>query len=149
MSFHFTSFLMLVFITSLFVHSTFTFPVLLPFHHHHGTTSTPTTPVNNDFVSSKLLRPALFSRVVYCAKKTVTKWDCGGPCEAIGPDIHVIKWGGSECRAFCSLICVDYHYIDDGLVPSCEIPGEFSSVEIILRTIQISLHTILRRTPSS
>ncbi|KAH7874076.1 alpha/beta-hydrolase [Lentinula edodes] len=115
MSLHFTSFLKLVFITTFFVHSTFTFPVLLPFHHHHGTTSTPTTLVNNDFVSSKLLRPALFSRVVYCAKKTVTKWDCGGPCEAIGPDIHVIKWGGN-----------------DGLVPSYLIAHDPSTNTIVV-----------------
>ncbi|KAJ4473345.1 alpha/beta-hydrolase [Lentinula edodes] len=107
MTFHFTPFLKLVFILSIFVRSTFAFPVLLPFHHHHDTSSKPTTSVNNDFVSSKLLRPALFSRVVYCAKKTVTKWDCGGPCEAIGPDIHVITWGGNDGSTPSYLIAHD------------------------------------------
>ncbi|KAJ3733933.1 alpha/beta-hydrolase [Lentinula guzmanii] len=89
---HYTLTPKLVFIFMLFTHSTFSFPLL---HLPHALSSDPTTKVTPDFVSSTLLRPALFTRAIYCGESNVTKWDCE-PCRALGPDIHVIKWGGDN-----------------------------------------------------
>ncbi|KAJ3998648.1 alpha/beta-hydrolase [Lentinula boryana] len=74
----------------LLTHLTFSFPLL---HLPHALSSDPTTEVTPDFVSSTLLRPALFTRAIYCGESNVTKWDCE-PCRALGPDVQVIKWGG-------------------------------------------------------
>ncbi|KAJ3786772.1 alpha/beta-hydrolase [Lentinula aff. detonsa] len=126
MSLKSTPFLKLVFIFTLLAHSTFAFPTLIPFHHSHDVSSQATTEVDNDFISSKLQRPAMFSRVVYCAKQNVTKWDCGGPCEAIGPDVHVVKWGGN-----------------DGLVPSYLIAHDGSTNTIVVAHQGTDSHNFL------
>ncbi|KAJ3760147.1 alpha/beta-hydrolase [Lentinula raphanica] len=101
----------LVFILiTLFLHSTLALPLLwglLPFHHHHSVSSESTTVVTQDFITSKLERPAKFARVVYCHKANVTSWDCGGPCESLGSDVHILEWGGNDGRVPSYLIAHD------------------------------------------
>ncbi|KAJ3815394.1 alpha/beta-hydrolase [Lentinula aff. lateritia] len=89
----YTPILKLVFVSIFFARFTAAFPLA---HAHSPSLSTgQTTEVNSDFVSANLLRPALFTRAIYCGKNQVTKWVCE-PCKALGSDIHVIKWGGDN-----------------------------------------------------
>ncbi|OSD03904.1 alpha/beta-hydrolase [Trametes coccinea BRFM310] len=57
------------------------------------------TPVSQDDITNNLLRPALFSRAVYCSTEAVEKWACGDSCDAL-PNVKVLAAGG-----------------DDGLIP--------------------------------
>ncbi|CDO69250.1 hypothetical protein BN946_scf185042.g152 [Trametes cinnabarina] len=57
------------------------------------------TPVSQDDITNNLLRPALFSRAVYCSTNAVEKWACGDSCDQL-PNVKVLTAGG-----------------DDGLIP--------------------------------
>ncbi|KAI8993878.1 alpha/beta-hydrolase [Trametes punicea] len=57
-------------------------------------TSTP-TPVSQDQITTDLLRPALFSRAVYCPTQNVSTWSCGPSCDAL-PNVKVLASGGDE-----------------------------------------------------
>ncbi|GBE86037.1 hypothetical protein SCP_0805610 [Sparassis crispa] len=61
------------------------------------------TPVSQSDITNNLLRPAQFSRVVYCPSSKVTSWSCGGPCQAL-PGVHVLTAGGNEAQ-------VPYYFI--------------------------------------
>ncbi|KAJ3741672.1 alpha/beta-hydrolase [Lentinula detonsa] len=120
----------------LFTHSTFSFPLL---HLPHPLSSDPTTEVTPDFVSSTLLRPALFTRAIYCGESNVTKWDCE-PCRALGPDIHVIKWGGGEVQTclhsgvivFILLINLPSFLLDNAAVPNYIVAHDNSTNTIVV-----------------
>ncbi|KAJ3728570.1 alpha/beta-hydrolase [Lentinula raphanica] len=86
--------LVFVFSVVLHAHLALSFPLSHLFH-HANVSSEPTTDVTPDFISSTLLRPALFTRAIYCGEENVTKWECE-PCEALGKDVRVIKWGGDD-----------------------------------------------------
>ncbi|KAJ3907188.1 Alpha/Beta hydrolase protein [Lentinula edodes] len=88
----YTPILKLVFVSIFLARFTAAFPLV---HHSHPLSTDPTTEVNSDFVSANLLRPALFTRAIYCGEDQVTKWVCE-PCKDLGSDIHVIKWGGDN-----------------------------------------------------
>ncbi|KAJ4463335.1 alpha/beta-hydrolase [Lentinula edodes] len=86
----YTPILKLVFVSIFLARFTAAFPLA-----HSPTLSSDLIEVNSAFVSENLVRPALLTRAIYCGKDQVTKWECE-PCKALGPNIHVIKWGGDN-----------------------------------------------------
>ncbi|KAJ4475753.1 Alpha/Beta hydrolase protein [Lentinula aciculospora] len=99
-------FILLICIT----HSTIAVPVLqrsqsfpLP---DTALTNTLPTSLDSSFISSTLLRPALFSRAILCGEENVMKWECG-PCKALGKDVKPIKWGGDNQAVPNYLIAYD------------------------------------------
>lgn len=119
----YTPILKLVFVSIFLARFTAAFPLA-----HSPSLSPDLIEVDSAFVSENLVRPALLTRAIYCGKDQVTKWECE-PCKAVGPNIHVIKWGGGECAQ--SLLHradeIIIFYIDNNAVPNCEFPGKFST----------------------
>ncbi|KAI0356282.1 alpha/beta-hydrolase [Trametes cingulata] len=56
-------------------------------------------PLSQEDIAGTLVRPALFSRAVYCSPGVVQDWSCGESCDAL-PNVKVLASGG-----------------DDGLIP--------------------------------
>lgn len=51
--------------------------------------------LSQDDITSKLLRPALFSRAVYCSSPVITALSCGEPCDALG-NVQILTAGGDD-----------------------------------------------------
>ncbi|TFL02299.1 alpha/beta-hydrolase [Pterulicium gracile] len=54
------------------------------------------TALTADQVTSKLVRPALLSRVAYCSAAAVKSMTCDGPCEALGGQVEVVHAEGDD-----------------------------------------------------
>ncbi|KAG6891121.1 hypothetical protein C0992_010414 [Termitomyces sp. T32_za158] len=86
--------------------------LLLPFIHAVGAVPTPIsigdilgnssavsssgmpTELSQDAINAQFLRPAQFTRVVYCPTSAVTSWQCGAPCADLGAGVEVLQAGG-------------------------------------------------------
>ncbi|KAI0769615.1 alpha/beta-hydrolase [Trametes elegans] len=51
--------------------------------------------LSQDDITTKLARPAMFSRAAYCTPDVVQKWSCGPPCDAL-PNVKVLTGGGDD-----------------------------------------------------
>lgn len=60
------------------------------------TASSLVTALTADEVTSKLVRPALLSRVAYCSAGAVTSMNCGEQCDALGGQVEVIHAEGDD-----------------------------------------------------
>ncbi|KAF8651431.1 hypothetical protein AX16_004732 [Volvariella volvacea WC 439] len=72
------------------------------------------TQVTRQQIDDTLRRPALFSRVAYCSAESITSWNCGAPCEALG-EVEVFLAGG-----------------DDGAIPGFFVAHDKTSNSIIV-----------------
>lgn len=86
------------------------------------------TALTADQVTSKLVRPALLSRVAYCSAAAVKSMTCDGPCEALGGQVEVVHAEGDDqlipgCASHVdcfgtggnitdAVLCIDYIAID-------------------------------------
>ncbi|KAJ7577432.1 alpha/beta-hydrolase [Mycena floridula] len=81
-----------------------------------GSTSTATpASVSQSTIEASLVRPAQFSRVAYCSTPSVTSWNCGGSCAALGSNVKVLQSGG-----------------DDGLIPMYFIAHDVDTDSIVV-----------------
>lgn len=126
---------LLIFLLSLTAQKSFASPLLPRLLQFESNTAP--TPVPNDFVTSTLLNPALFTRVAYCPGNVVTKWNCGVPCAAVR-GVQVLKVGGSKFRIYLFCFKVSFEIPeDDNAVPNCK---DSSRLELVCgRSNPISL----------
>ncbi|KAI0365676.1 alpha/beta-hydrolase [Pilatotrama ljubarskyi] len=72
------------------------------------------TPLSQEEITSTLVRPALFSRAVYCSPGVVQDWSCGESCDAL-PNVKVLASGG-----------------DDGLIPDFFVAHDVDNDTIVV-----------------
>ncbi|KAI0633275.1 alpha/beta-hydrolase [Trametes polyzona] len=70
--------------------------------------------LSQEDITSKLVRPALFSRAVYCSSGAVEDWKCGESCDAL-PNVKVLTAGG-----------------DDGLIPNFFVAHDVDQNQIVV-----------------
>jgi hypothetical protein len=105
-----------------------------------------TTPVSSAQIDSTLLRPAQFSRAVYCPTDTVLSWSCGLPCEEIGGVDILSSGGGAYSVYLAARRKADITVVDEGAIPLCMFCDTSLEICTLKHPLQTLLRTIHRRT---